>query len=85
MELDQISLFVGLDVGKSEHWAHALCRAGKRLLNEASPNNETKLCWPSQDQTKHGTVLVVVDQPATIGALTAMVAQGEAPWVSFRG
>lgn len=75
MEADQISVFVGIDVGKSEHWAHALDRAGKKLLDKPLPNDESKLRSLYQDLAKHGTVLVVVDQPATIGALAVAVAQ----------
>ena len=75
MEIDQIAVFVGIDVGKSEHWVHALNRAGKKLLDKPLPNDETKLRSLYQDLAKHGTLLVVVDQPATIGALAVAVAQ----------
>lgn len=40
---DRIQVFIGVDVGKGAHHAVALDRAGKRLLDSALPNDETKL------------------------------------------
>jgi hypothetical protein len=38
-----VEVFVGLDVGKGTHHAVALDRKGKRLLDSALPNDESKL------------------------------------------
>ncbi|MEV4744729.1 IS110 family transposase [Streptomyces sp. NPDC049555] len=75
-ELDQVNVFVGLDVGKGEHHATALTPAGKKALDKRLPNSEPKLRELfTKLQDKHGTVLVVVDQPASIGALPLAVAR----------
>jgi hypothetical protein len=62
--------FLGLDVGKGEHHATAVAPAGKKALDKRLPNSEPKLREVfGKLKAKHGTVLVVVDQPASIGAL----------------
>ncbi|MEU9126487.1 IS110 family transposase [Streptomyces sp. NPDC048506] len=75
-KLDQVNVFVGLDVGKGEHHATALTPAGKKAFDKRLPNSEPKLRELfTKLQAKHGTVLVVVDQPASIGALPLAVAR----------
>ena len=68
-------VFCGLDVGKSEHHACALDRAGKRLYDKPLPNDEAALTAVFNRLAVHGKVLVVVDQPASIGALAIAVAR----------
>jgi hypothetical protein len=59
-----IDLYLGLDVGKGEHHATALTPAGKKVFDKRLPNTEPKLREVfARLQAKHGTVLVVVDQP----------------------
>jgi transposase len=72
---DDIEVFCGLDVGKDGHHAVALTRDGKRLHDAALVNSEAKLRQLFDKLARHGTVLVVVDQPASIGALPAAVAR----------
>ncbi|KAA1017595.1 IS110 family transposase [Pseudonocardia sp. EV170527-09] len=69
------AVFCGLDVGKSEHYACALDTAGKRVHDKALPNDETALRTVFTALAEHGRVLVVVDQPASIGALALAVAR----------
>lgn len=77
-------------VGKAEHWATALTRDGRKVFDKALPNDETRLRDLYERLTGHGPVLVVVDQPATIGALAVCVAQdmgitvGYLPGLSMR-
>ena len=77
-------------VGKSEHWATALSRDGQKVLDRALPNDEDRLREVYQRLQAKGQVLVVVDQPATIGALAVAVAQdmgitvGYLPGLSMR-
>jgi transposase len=68
-------VFLGLDVGKGEHHAVGLDPAGKRLHDAPLPNSEPKLRALFAKLAAHGPVLVVVDQPATIGALPVTVAR----------
>jgi transposase len=69
------AVFCGVDVGKSTHHACALDPAGRRLHDKALPNDETVLRRVFTDLGVHGRVLVVVDQPASIGALAIAVAR----------
>ncbi|MFI5497407.1 IS110 family transposase [Actinoplanes sp. NPDC051859] len=69
-------VFLGLDVGKDGHHAVALDPRGKRLHDAALINSEAKLRQVFDKLARHGRVLVVVDQPASIGALPVAVARG---------
>nr|WP_189299689.1 IS110 family transposase [Streptomyces albospinus] len=76
MDTGDIDVYLGVDVGKGEHHATALTPAGKRVFDKRLPNTEPKLREVfAKLQAKHGTVLVVVDQPASIGALPLAVAR----------
>ncbi|GIM95409.1 hypothetical protein Ato02nite_072020 [Paractinoplanes toevensis] len=72
---DDYQVFLDLDVGKDGHHAVALDRGGKRLHDAALVNTEAKLRQVFGKLAKHGPVLVVVDQPASIGALPVAVAR----------
>jgi len=69
------TVYCGVDVGKSEHHACALDPAGKRLHDRALPNDEAALRTVLSGLQVHGRVLVIVDQPAAIGALVIAVAR----------
>lgn len=69
------AVFCGLDVGKSAHHACALDPGGQRLHDKALPNDETALIEVFERLCVHGRVLVIVDQPASIGALAVAVAR----------
>ena len=90
MDIEDIAVFIGIDVGKSEHWATALSRDGRKVLDRALPNDEERLRALYKKLADHGNLLVVVDQPATIGALAVAVAQdmgitvGYLPGLSMR-
>ncbi|MEC5148817.1 IS110 family transposase [Cryobacterium sp. GrIS_2_6] len=80
---DSVDVFIGVDVGKGEHHAAALDRSGKQLFDKALPNEEAKLRSLIGQLKRHGRVLFVVDQPATIGALPIAVAQAEDVLVAY--
>ena len=80
---DSVDVFVGVDVGKGEHHAVALNKMGKVVFDKALPNDEGKMRAVLQTLKQHGTVLVVVGQPATIGALSIAVAQAEEVLVGY--
>ncbi len=77
LHIGAIEVFVGIDVGKSAHHAVALDRQGRVLLGRALPQDEAALRALIAELRGHGTVLFVVDQPATIGALPLAVARDE--------
>lgn len=79
----EVAVFIGVDVGKGEHHAVALDRSGKRLFDKALPNDEEKLRAVIAGLKTHGTLLLVVDQPATIGALPITVARAEGIEVAY--
>jgi transposase len=75
-DTSEIGVFLGLDVGKGEHHGHGLTPAGKKVFDKRLPNSEPKLrAVFDKLKTKFGTVLVIVDQPANIGALPLTVAR----------
>lgn len=82
-DLSEIAVYLGLDVGKGEHHAVALTPAGKTLHDKALPNSEPKLRALFAKLGKHGSVLVVVDQPASIGALPVTVARDAGCTVAY--
>ncbi|GAA2037919.1 IS110-like element ISSfl4 family transposase [Yaniella flava] len=74
--LDQYAVCIGLDVGKSAHHATALTTDGTKVFDKPLPNTEAKLQHIITDLVReYGPALLVVDQPATIGALPVAVAQ----------
>ncbi|MDX3364418.1 IS110 family transposase [Streptomyces griseoaurantiacus] len=76
IDIGETDVFLGLDVGKSNHHGHGLTPAGKKVFDKALPNGEPQLrAVFDKLKAKFGTVLVVVDQPASIGALPLTVAR----------
>ncbi|MCU1520042.1 MAG: insertion element uncharacterized 43 [Arthrobacter sp.] len=61
----------------------ALNRAGKRLFDKALPNDEARLREILDGLSRHGKILLAVDQPATIGALPVAVAQAAGAAVGY--
>ncbi|WP_460524427.1 IS110 family transposase, partial [Humibacter antri] len=80
---ESVDVFLGVDVGKSAHHAVALGRDGSVLLDRPLPNDEDELREIIRGLRHIGTVLLVVDQPATIGALPVAVAQAEEILVGY--
>jgi transposase len=76
IEIGEVGVFLGLDVGKSAHHGHGLTPAGKKVFDKPLVNSEPKLrAVFDKLRDKFGTVLVIVDQPASIGALPLTVAR----------
>ncbi|MHA7299578.1 IS110 family transposase, partial [Pseudarthrobacter sp. MDT3-1] len=78
-----VDIFIGVDVGKSNHHAVAIDRQGKKILDRALPQDEAKLQAIIRSVAVKGRVLLVVDQPSTIGALPVAVAQAEGIMVGY--
>lgn len=79
----EYGVFLGLDVGKGEHHAVGLAPDGKRLHDAALPNTEARLRALFDRLARHGKLLVVVDQPASIGALPVAVARASGHQVAY--
>lgn len=71
----RFAVVIGLDVGKTGHHACALDPGGSRLFDKSLPQDEAQLRELFTELQKHGNVLMVVDQPNTIGALPIAVAR----------
>lgn len=82
-DYESVQVFIGVDVGKDTHHAVAVNRSGKRLFDKALPNDENKLRSLISDLKQHGQILLVIDQPATIGALPVAVARSEGVLVGY--
>lgn len=75
MARTEYAVFLGLDVGKEEHHACGLDPSGQRLHDKPLPQSEAKIRAVLESLSARGAVLVVVDQPASIGALAVTVAR----------
>lgn len=69
------TVVIGLDVGKTGHHACALGSDGNRLFDKPLPQDEAQLRELFTSLQAQGNVLMVVDQPNTIGALPIAVAR----------
>lgn len=67
------AVYCGIEVSEGEYHAVGLTAAGKKIYDKALPNDEAKLRAVFGRLASHGSVLVVVDQPNTIGALPVTV------------
>ncbi len=84
IDISGVGVSFGLDVGKSAHHGHGLTPAGKKVFDKPLPNSEPKLrAVLDKLRTKFGTVLVIVDQPASIGALPLAVARDAGCQVAY--
>lgn len=66
---------VGLDVGKAFHHLYALGKGGQVIANRKVIQHERELTEAFTELLCFGSVLVVVDQPNNIGALSIAVAR----------
>ena len=68
-------IIIGLDVGKTGHHACALTNTGERIYDKPLPQDEAARREIFASMQSHGSVLMVIDQPNTIGALPIAVAR----------
>lgn len=68
-------VYCGLDVGKSAHHATALKANGEKVFDKELVQDEAKIAEVFHHLSSYGRVLVIVDQPNTIGALPIAVAR----------
>ncbi len=70
----QVDVWVGLDVGKEEHFADVLDDGGERLFARAVRNDQGDLEALLDRAAGHGTPGLVIDQPGSIAQLALAVA-----------
>jgi hypothetical protein len=84
LDTRDVAVFLGLDVGEGEHHATGLTPDGKNVVDKPLPNSEPKMRAMLDKLTKkYGRVLLVVDQPASIGALPLAVARDAGCQVAY--
>ncbi|WP_151485294.1 IS110 family RNA-guided transposase [Streptomyces albicerus] len=74
-DFTSINVFCALDVGKSSHHGTALLADGRTVFDKPLPNGEPQLRELFARLGRRGKVLVVVDQPASVGTLAVAVAR----------
>lgn len=74
VESVQAEVVFGLDVGKGSHYGCAVGRSGRVVWQGVLSNDEVVLRRRLESLQRRGSVLVVVDQLAAIGALAVQVA-----------
>jgi len=70
----QVDVWVGLDVGKGEHFADVLDNDGERLFARAVANGQADLEALLDRARQHGAPGLVIDQPGSIAQLALAVA-----------
>ena len=71
---EQVSVWVGLDVGKETHFADLLDNDGERLFARAIGNDQGDIEALLDRAGKHGVPGLVIDQPGSIAQLVLTVA-----------
>ncbi|MCD7445740.1 IS110 family transposase [Streptomyces lincolnensis] len=74
-DFTSIDVFCALDVGKSAHHGTAVLADGRTVFDKPLPNGEPQLRELFARLGRWGKVLVVVDQPASVGTLAVAVAR----------
>jgi len=73
-EPSQVDVWIGLDVGKGEHFAGVLGDDGERLFARAVINDQADLMALLERAARPGTPGLVIDQPGSIAQLALAVA-----------
>ena len=71
---EQVDVWIGLDVGKEEHFADVLDDGGDRIFGRSVTNDEADLEALLERASGHGTPGLVIDQPGSIAQLAIAVA-----------
>jgi predicted DNA repair protein MutK len=72
---EQVNVWVGLDVGKEEHFAEVLDDDGERIFARSVVNDQAALEALLDRAAEHGTAGLVIDQPGSIAQLALAVAR----------
>jgi len=72
---EEVDVWVGLDVGKEEHFAEVLDNDGERLFARSTANDEAALEALLDRAGENGTAGLVIDQPGSIAQLVLGVSR----------
>lgn len=70
-----IDVFVGVDMAKQDHYAHAIDRDGVDRFDRPVTNDETAIGRLIDDAERHGRVALVIDLPSSAAQLLLAVAR----------
>jgi len=80
---EQVDVWVGLDVGKEEHFAEVLDTDGERIFARSVINDQAALEALLDRAGEHGTPGLVIDQPGSIAQLVLAVARARGVPVAY--
>ena len=80
---EQVDVWVGLDVGKEEHFAEVLDDQGERIFAGSVVNDQAALEALLERAAGHGTPGLVIDQPGSIAQLALAVARNRQVPVAY--
>jgi transposase len=80
---EQVDVWVGVDVGKEEHYAEVLDNDGERIFARSVVNDQAALEALLDRASTHGTAGLVIDQPGSIAQLVLAVARGREVPVAY--
>jgi transposase len=83
MQDSGIEVFVGVDMAKTEHFAHAVTGDGEELFARPVPNDEAAIVQLINDAGRHGQIAVVVDMTASGAQLLLSIAAGREVPVAY--
>jgi transposase len=72
---EEVDVWVGLDVGKEEHFAEVLDNDGERLFARSIANDEAALEALLDRAAESGTAGLVIDQPGSVAQLALAVSR----------
>lgn len=81
---EEVDVWVGLDVGKTDHFADVLDDAGQPLTARGVVNDEAALEALLETAAEHGTPGLVIEQPGSIAQLAMAVAARRGVPVALR-
>jgi transposase len=80
---EQVDVWVGLDVGKEEHFAEVLDDDGERIFARSVVNDQAALEALLDRAAAHGVPGLVIDQPGSIAQLALAVARARRVPVAY--
>jgi transposase len=80
---EEVDVWVGLDVGKEEHFAEVLDNDGERLFARSTANDEAALEALLDRAGENGTAGLVIDQPGSIAQLALAVSRRKGVPVAY--
>jgi len=80
---DEVTVWIGLDVGKEEHFADVLDDNGDPLFARSISNDEADLDALLERASEHGIAALVIDQPGSIAQLAIAVAARQGVPVAY--